>query len=746
MTTSHTDSATHKLIGDRPITSEEEDVFGFTGFAEAVAHSLLEATPTEGIVVSVEGEWGSGKTSALNLTERRIIRRTLARETNRPQDEIDSASWTDVQMEWDRLVDSRQTHVVRFDPWNFSGQDNLVRAFFAEVGTAIGHPRNSPIGRAIKKLTDYLPSVGTVVGGGAGALALGTPAAGPGATAGRAIGESAQRLIAGTGSLEGAKQQLRSALIEADKRIIVIIDNLDRLLGFEIRALFSMVKSLGDLPNVSYILSFDREAIKKEMKRGADSMESDFLEKIVQVPLKLPPPWNSELRHFFFQRVNVVLGDSAPTNRRRWEHVFFDAIAPYLRKPRDVIRICNILQVAWPNVRDEVDLTDFLTLTTLQACDDYTYKLIFDNIETLTGESMLIERDVEYAARFATDQSSNPKAARAALRQLFPRLARAWEEHVWDGASHLQRLEERRICTQEYHRNYFLFGRDPDQVSRRELEGILTLAAPTAELKSLISALASEMSRRGVSKVAAFLDQVQTAVSLRPVLSQGLVEALLSVSDELIEREDLVWELFTTDNRDRLRRILFSGLRALSPDERDRLFRSIAACPYGLTLAVDLFANLASEHGLYGGTVVNESERLVGRALLDEMQLLLLKRIRKAASEGTLLATPRPLLLIRRWQDWAGPEEVKVWLSSQLDFDKSVLRLAEVLPAASFVSGGDGRRIEYRFKAKLYSEILDVSKLKEKLRHLADRSPDGRAAKIYERLIAAERYEEENPM
>jgi hypothetical protein len=69
------------------------------------------------------------------------------------------------------------------------------------------------------------------------------------------------------------------------------------------RAIFFLVKSLGDLPNVLYVLSFDREAVVEALQKGLESVEPDFLEKIIQVPLKLPPPWQAEIRKLFFDRL-----------------------------------------------------------------------------------------------------------------------------------------------------------------------------------------------------------------------------------------------------------------------------------------------------------------------------------------------------------------------------------------------------------------------------------------------------------
>jgi predicted KAP-like P-loop ATPase len=64
------------------------------------------------------------------------------------------------------------------------------------------------------------------------------------------------------------------------------------------RAMFSLVKSLGDLPNIFYVLSFDEWAVSQALKSGPEPIDSEFLEKIVQVPLKLPPPRSQKFDNF----------------------------------------------------------------------------------------------------------------------------------------------------------------------------------------------------------------------------------------------------------------------------------------------------------------------------------------------------------------------------------------------------------------------------------------------------------------
>ena len=66
------------LNADRPIEDVTEDALGVGGFAHALADSILRMVPSSGFVFALPGEWGSGKSSILNLVERRILHQEMA--------------------------------------------------------------------------------------------------------------------------------------------------------------------------------------------------------------------------------------------------------------------------------------------------------------------------------------------------------------------------------------------------------------------------------------------------------------------------------------------------------------------------------------------------------------------------------------------------------------------------------------------------------------------------------------------
>src|SRR5436190_1928866 len=93
---------------DSPITKAEQDELGRLGLARQIVEQIRRTPCDEGFVIGLLGPWGSGKTSILNL-----VRAQLAQAA------------------------SEDVIVVPFNPWLFSGAEQLVTRFFAELAAAL---------------------------------------------------------------------------------------------------------------------------------------------------------------------------------------------------------------------------------------------------------------------------------------------------------------------------------------------------------------------------------------------------------------------------------------------------------------------------------------------------------------------------------------------------------------------------------------------------------------------------------
>ncbi|WP_265646295.1 KAP family P-loop NTPase fold protein [Verminephrobacter aporrectodeae] len=111
---------------DRPA---EKDALGWSDFAENLACSLSLPEGSEGIVVGIEGEWGSGKSTLIGL-----IKKSLLPEGNtepKPSKPI----------------------IIEFNPWMVSGTEALVETLIIQIAVGIGkNPEKDGLKTASKLL------------------------------------------------------------------------------------------------------------------------------------------------------------------------------------------------------------------------------------------------------------------------------------------------------------------------------------------------------------------------------------------------------------------------------------------------------------------------------------------------------------------------------------------------------------------------------------------------------------------
>lgn len=118
-----------RIIADNPITKLEDDALGRLNTASSFAKQILRLDSTEGLVVGVIGSWGSGKTSFINLVK------PFLKESN--------------------------TAILEFNPWMFSGADQLVQSFFMELSAQLKlSPDLEKIGKLVEDYGDIFSGLG----------------------------------------------------------------------------------------------------------------------------------------------------------------------------------------------------------------------------------------------------------------------------------------------------------------------------------------------------------------------------------------------------------------------------------------------------------------------------------------------------------------------------------------------------------------------------------------------------------
>lgn len=193
----------------------------------------------------------------------------------------------------------------------------------------------------------------------------------------------AERLTSGR-TLDELRDQLRKALGNLrDQKIMIIIDDLDRLTPRDALEMVSLVKSLGDLPNVIYLLSYDEIKLNELIRVATQTDGHEFMEKIIQYAVRLPIIEADDLTRMMDTDLDSILSNPTDEDRRRIAVAWHYILQQYVTTPRDVRRLMNSFAVSMSGLADYTDPADLLVLECLRLFDPSVYSFIRTHISEL---------------------------------------------------------------------------------------------------------------------------------------------------------------------------------------------------------------------------------------------------------------------------------------------------------------------------------------------------------------------------
>ena len=320
---------------DAPLTADAPDLLGRREFCSCIADQICIPHGKPGLTFSIEGPWGFGKTSALNLIAQ-------------------------------HLEKSSQPIIVHFNPWMIGSVEALAQEFFVQMASAIGL---SPHAETAKKLTASLTSYSSLF-----SVAKVIPGFEPWASLiakGLELSSEGTKALTDLTELNIAKQKKRvsEGILELGKPIVVFIDDMDRLMPKEVFAVIRLIKAISDFPQVTYVLAFDPPYIEAALKKSGVSNGRSYLDKIVQVRIPLPPIGRKQIAQIVNTEISKLDLEEAfqyfPEEREHIQHLYQSFLKFLLRTPRDVYRVFNRLHLLYLSVKKEIGISDLLALETI---------------------------------------------------------------------------------------------------------------------------------------------------------------------------------------------------------------------------------------------------------------------------------------------------------------------------------------------------------------------------------------------
>lgn len=399
-------------VADKPIEKADEDLLGRSDFAKQFGKSICEYDSKDGLVIGLYGKWGSGKTSIINMAISEI-----PVDKNEAQKAEKEKWYSRLYKRIKKIFTSQkaeeedQCHypiIIRFSPWNYSDKNNLISLFFHELknklGVTKGEENKGKIGKAISQYSDIID------------VSLLIPVVGPAiAPILKTISKSKGAKLMQAPSLDEAKEKLCKALEDFNHKIIVFIDDIDRLTTPQIKDIFQLVKQVGDFPNIIYVLTMDREIVCNALSEYHNIDGDEYLKKIVQVSFEVPEIDKTTVHEILRDRLNDIVHKSKNEeefeNNKYFETVLEKCVNPYVNNIRDVNRLLNAFRFKYGALCEETSFVDLLAITAIEIFEPKLYKWIAYNKNALCEckehTCLMIENDGNKYLKQCNEKFSN---------------------------------------------------------------------------------------------------------------------------------------------------------------------------------------------------------------------------------------------------------------------------------------------------------------------------------------------------
>ena len=658
-----------KLNDDAPITEPGQDRLGFG----ELARHLADALRSGGLVVGIEGKWGSGKSSLANLALK-----ALETESQEPRPRI-----------------------VRFSPWIVGNRNELLRQLFSELGAVLPEYRDT---RAL--LNRYAQSAPIL----AAASELGAPAAGiPSGGLSRILhwtGKLASK--AATPSLSRQRNELREIFRTHKISVVIFVDDIDRLEPAEAVEILRLVRAVADFPNVGYLLAYDPSVLAKSLENALHIEKGkEYVEKIVQASFTIPDPLSFYLRSWLSEEMEILAKHAiiAESAKSRLDKAIRTWCMEYISTPRDVVRLINSLKLFVIPIIEKIDLADALFIQIIRIHHSNLYYWIerytksyfafhselhgaeikrigIDSSGNATKEFIdIIDKDDDNKARFVIDmrehlpEISMPDFPRTQyLRQTIEKWA-----------------EERRLWSASYFRLYFALSMLPESISDEELVYFLNQCVDEPkEAARRFGKLCGTVRRQGGNMAEMLLFRiVERGVSMSPSQMRGLFTVLGEVADVFIRNFRSPFGSTVRLHGELI--AIFHLVKRLPHTDRAAILEDVFENAASLAWLSGIVWEAAGEHGLTHDMPKLVEQRLLTPEEFDSIRTRFLKRLKRAAPDR-LKEVPLFPGLMEVWCVAGGREDAKAWVATQAAHDEGFIDLLERLSFGHYVQMPDDYR------------------------------------------------------
>lgn len=323
------------FIKDRAV---KDDLLGRDSIITLLYKSICQNfSKQDSFVIGLSGPWGSGKTTITN-----IVRKQLEEQNS------------DIKI------------IRGLNPWISGSEVVLLNSFYDAMLNALGINYSSrKIRKQLKEVSRYVIEIPTV---------------------GKSLSKVMENDI-NQENIEKWQANLKNLILSSNKKYVLFIDDLDRATSTQIRFLLKMLGSLFDLPNLIFILLYDRNRLEKILQDD-NKLNTSFAEKVINLELQVPKVSENSVQKIYRScLINLARIYNVSDKEVNNLDSAFQLIIKSIDNPREFIRFMNsICYIAFsPDIN--LNRNDLLLIEYISFKQPDLFQLIKENPKLFVSEN-----------------------------------------------------------------------------------------------------------------------------------------------------------------------------------------------------------------------------------------------------------------------------------------------------------------------------------------------------------------------
>jgi predicted KAP-like P-loop ATPase len=113
-------------------------------------------------------------------------------------------------------------------------------------------------------------------------------------------------------TIKEIRLEIEQSLIKRTKKLVIVIDDIERLTPEQAKTIFQIVKSNANFPNSVFFLVFEKDILLKNLLH--EKISREYLHKIIQVYFDIPEVGPNKVQQYLFKELDSILNQELPPN------------------------------------------------------------------------------------------------------------------------------------------------------------------------------------------------------------------------------------------------------------------------------------------------------------------------------------------------------------------------------------------------------------------------------------------------